>query len=124
MKKARLVAAFAILTIAASMVVAANGGTASPSMGTVCIRDDSASRFVTIDTNSGAFRYTNCETGVVLIGRGTVLKADGVIALLANGNTIVFNSNNNFGTAVIAENNGDPTLIHDSNTSDSVCGCF
>ena len=124
MKKARLAGVFAVLAIAVSMAAVGSGKTPTSSTATVCIRDDSASRFVTVDTNSGAFRFTNCETGVTLIGSGTVTKGGAVVSILARGASILFDSADQIGIAIVDEGNGLPTTITDRNTADSVCGCF
>jgi len=90
---------------------------------TICLQDDSNTRFIKVNTWDSSFRYENCASGSVITGKGTVVVVEQTLVLTTQGVSATVNLGSNSGSASVQEFNGGPSLINDSNTLDSTCFC-
>ena len=89
----------------------------------ICLQDDNNGRIIRITTFDGSFRYENCASGNVVTGKGTIVVVDQTLVLSSKGVSATVNLTSNSGSASVQEFNGSPSLINDSNTTNSGCVC-
>ena len=125
MNKARFVIPMCVLLL----VCAGAALTASPVQPrqsipfTICLQDDSNTRFIKVNTWDSSFRYENCAAGSVIMGKGTIVVVNQTLVLTSQGVSATVDLGSNSGSASVQEFNGGPSVISDSKTADSVCLC-
>ena len=93
----------------------------------ICLQDDYSSNILRINSQTGAYEFTNCQ-GVTLIGTGTISRQGDIVYLQQYGEDRIVNAGvgayPNYGTATITSwALGRSFSITDSNTTNNTCAC-